>query len=93
MDIKNLKLAEQKMKSISNADLSWYDSKTPEVNFEENYSNDTIDFKIGDTIAHVVFGAGVIVGIKENLLDIAFKAPYGVKTLVKNHKAIKRMKN
>jgi hypothetical protein len=27
------------------------------------------------------------------MLEIAFKAPFGVKSLIKNHKSIKRLKN
>jgi DNA helicase-2/ATP-dependent DNA helicase PcrA len=80
------------MVSISDADLKWHDSKQ-RVDYEDNYTNEDINFSIGDVVAHTVFGSGVVVGIKGNFLDIAFKAPYGVKTLLKNHKSIKRMKH
>jgi DNA helicase-2/ATP-dependent DNA helicase PcrA len=63
------------------------------VNYQDNYANTNVEFNIGDAIAHTAFGSGVIVGVKGNFLDIVFKAPYGMKTLVKNHKAIKRLKH
>jgi DNA helicase-2/ATP-dependent DNA helicase PcrA len=40
-----------------------------------------------------VFGSGVVIGINGEMLDVAFKAPFGIKSLIKNHKAIKRLKN
>jgi DNA helicase-2/ATP-dependent DNA helicase PcrA len=80
------------MISISNADLSWYDSKEIET-FEDNYNEKTVEFKVGDVIAHTVFGSGVVISINGEMLDVAFKAPHGVKSLIKNHKAIKRLKN
>jgi DNA helicase-2/ATP-dependent DNA helicase PcrA len=42
---------------------------------------------------HTSFGSGVIIGINNDMLDVAFKAPYGVKTIIKNHKMIKRLKS
>jgi DNA helicase-2/ATP-dependent DNA helicase PcrA len=80
------------MISISKADLQWYDSEKPFV-VEEQYSDTNIKFKIGDVIVHTLFGSGVIVGINGDMLDVAFKAPWGVKSLIKNHKSIKRLKN
>jgi DNA helicase-2/ATP-dependent DNA helicase PcrA len=80
------------MVAINETDLEWYDSKH-DTDYEENYTVTSIEFNIGDAIVHTIFGSGVVVGIKGNFLDIAFKSPYGVKTLVKNHKSIKRLKH
>jgi DNA helicase-2/ATP-dependent DNA helicase PcrA len=80
------------MVAINDTDLEWYDSKQ-NADYEDNYTNVSVEFNIGDAIVHTAFGSGVIVGIKGNFLDIAFKSPYGVKTLVKNHKSIKRLKH
>jgi DNA helicase-2/ATP-dependent DNA helicase PcrA len=80
------------MVAISKADLNWYDSRS-HINPEDNYTKDQVNFKVGDVIVHTVFGTGVIIGISGDMLDVAFKAPFGVKSLMSNHKAIKRMKN
>jgi DNA helicase-2/ATP-dependent DNA helicase PcrA len=80
------------MVSISKADLDWYDSNTI-ADFQNNYNTEIINFKIGDVIVHTIFGSGVIIGINGDMLDIAFKSPFGIKSLIKNHKSIKRLKH
>lgn len=80
-------------KSISNIDLSWYDSKKIS-NFSDNYNKEPVNFQIGDTIVHTIFGSGLIIGINNgDMLEILFKAPYGRKILMKTHKALKRMRH
>lgn len=88
----NLEKIKQEYKSISNADLSWYNSKKTN-NYEENYEIKDITFNIGDVVSHTLFGSGVVIDIQGDILTIAFKAPYGVKSIIKNHKSIKRIKN
>jgi DNA helicase-2/ATP-dependent DNA helicase PcrA len=80
------------MVSISKADLNWYDSRSF-FNPQDNYDTTNITFKVGDVVVHTVFGSGLIIGINGDMIDVAFKAPYGIKSLIKNHKSIKRMKN
>lgn len=45
---------------------------------------------IGDKIRHDVFGFGVVVMIDGDKATIAFPSPIGIKTLMKNHPAIKK---
>ncbi len=59
--------------------------------FKDNYISDR-KFVIGDHISHIRFGNGVITNIRNDVVDIVFKEPHGVKTLVKNHKSIERLK-
>jgi DNA helicase-2/ATP-dependent DNA helicase PcrA len=80
------------MIAISKADLDWYDSKTYS-HPQENYNSENIDFKVGDIIVHIAFGSGQVIGINNDILEVVFKAPFGIKSLVKNHKGIKRLKN
>ena len=80
------------LSSNSNADLSWFDSQKPQ-RFDNQYNNFSIDFKIGDTIVHTVFGMGQIVEVDGDYIVVVFKKPYGKKTLNAHHKAIKRVKN
>ena len=80
------------LSSNSNADLSWFDSQKPQ-RFDNQYNNFSIDFKVGDTIVHTVFGMGQIVEVDGDYIVVVFKKPYGKKTLNARHKAIKRVKN
>lgn len=84
---------EFKHQTISNVDLSWYDSKKP-ISYSDNYNTEPVNFQIGDTVVHTTFGSGLIIGFKnDDMLEILFKAPYGRKILIKTHKALKRIKH
>ncbi len=67
------------------------------ISLEEKTSNisenvDTsIEYKIGEHIYIDSFGEGVIVGIKDKVLTVAFKHPYGIKMLMKGHKKIRKV--
>lgn len=87
----NLEEIKQEYKSISNADLGWYNSKVSS-NYEDNYEENEVIFNVGDVISHTLFGSGVVIDVKGDILTIAFKSPYGIKSIIKNHKSIKRMK-
>lgn len=88
----NLKVTNSEFTSISHADLSWYDSKK-DYDYSKNYSNKHVNFQIGDNVIHTIFGMGIITEVNGDELTIAFKAPYGVKTISSNHTSIKRIKN
>ena len=51
----------------------------------------TIEYKIGEHIYFDNFGEGVIVGIEDKVLTVAFKHPHGIKTLIKGHKKIRKV--
>ena len=88
---KNLEIYNPKTKAISNLDLGWYNSK--KHNFHDNYEQKNVTFNIGDVVVHTTFGSGTVVGIKGDLIDILFKAPYGLRTIFKHHKNLKRIVN
>ena len=50
-----------------------------------------VEYSIGEHIYFDSYGEGVIVGIKDKVLTVAFKHPYGVKMLIKGHKKIKKV--
>lgn len=54
-------------------------------NYKENELNK------GDKVNHAKFGDGVVISVVNDNCMIAFAAPYGVKTLLKNHKAINKI--
>ena len=55
------------------------------------YKDEEVDYQVGDFVYHEIFGQGKIVDISDNLMSIAFKHPYGVKKLMKNHKSISKI--
>ncbi len=82
-------------KIIKNFDLKddWFDSLQPKekIKVEEQYNESTgNDYSIGDIVAHITFGQGVIVDIDNDILSIDFKKPIGNKKIIYNHKSIKR---
>ena len=62
------------------------------VNVEEKfYKDEEVDYNVGDYVYHEVFGQGKVVEISGSLISIAFKHPYGIKKLMKNHKSITKI--
>ena len=65
---------------------------SPKVNVEEKfYKDEEVDYNIGDYVYHEIFGQGKVVDIQGSLISIAFKHPYGIKKLMKNHKSITKI--
>lgn len=48
------------------------------------------NWKSGDKVEHESFGEGVVVGIKGDVVSIAFSAPHGIKKLMGAHPALKK---
>ncbi|MGL4948527.1 MAG: ATP-dependent helicase [Mycoplasma sp.] len=81
-------------KKISNTQDSWYDSSAKKINISENYNtNNDVAFKIGDQLVHTVFGSGYVLSVKGTELSVLFKPPYNKKTVISNHKSVKRLLN
>ena len=55
------------------------------------YKDEEVDYNVGDYVYHEVFGQGKVVEISGSLISIAFKHPYGIKKLMKNHKSITKI--
>ena len=56
-------------------------------------NNQVSDWASGDFVIHDTFGKGVVVKVNDRTLDIAFELPAGLKTLMSNHKALKKLTN
>lgn len=61
------------------------------ISKEDMYTKESTDYEIGDYVFHDVFGAGRVVEVQKSLLGVAFKMPYGIKKVMKNHKSIKKV--
>ena len=71
-----------------------FEDKTEEVkiNLEDKfYKDNEVYYNVGDFVYHDVFGQGKVVEISGSLMSIAFKHPYGIKKLMKNHKSITKI--
>ena len=49
------------------------------------------DYKVGEVVVHTIYGKGVIVGVDDKFLSVAFNKNYGIKKLMKNHSSIKKV--
>lgn len=70
--------------TTNNGQLATFTRKT-------NESKEIIRWHKGDMCLHTKFGEGVVVKIQGKVMEIAFKLPYGVKKLMKNHPALSKM--
>lgn len=95
-EIKDYKMAYRTTRAISDKDLGWYDSKVetqpfaPEIDLTKIYTNKE-KFKVGDVIVHTTFGSGIVTKVDGTMIDVIFKKPFGKKTIVATHNAIKRV--
>ena len=67
------------------------EEKVEKVNIEDKFYKDCVEYQIGDFVYHEVFGQGKVLGISGSLIEIAFKHPYGIKKLMKNHKSLSKV--
>jgi len=58
---------------------------------KEDYINENEEYTLGEKVEHNVYGVGVIVGIKDKTIDVAFSHQYGIKTFIKGHKVIRKV--
>ncbi len=74
-------------------DKKFEDKEVPEkISIEDKfYKDEEVDYNVGDFVYHEIFGQGKVVEISGSLMSIAFKHPYGIKKLMKNHKSITKV--
>ena len=53
--------------------------------------SEDVDYNVGDYVYHQTFGAGKVVEVTDTLVSVAFKHPYGIKKLMKNHKKLSKV--
>ena len=88
-------LSEKSFEFFSNIDYN--NVSEVKENPKDNYEEKEMNYAVGDFVYHENFGAGTVIEIIPNkdptktLLKIAFKLPYGVKTLLYNHKNLRKV--
>ena len=83
------KVSNKESRFIKEIDSKYFNIKTSNV--KVNNVDDSIEYKVGEHIYFDTYGEGVIVGIKDKILTVAFKHPYGIKMLIKGHKKIRKV--
>jgi len=63
----------------------------PVKKLEKMTYDDDISFNLGDKVMHDKYGKGIVVGIEDKLISVAFSKEYGIRKLLKNHKSIKKI--
>ena len=49
------------------------------------------DYKPNDYVYHDNFGTGKVISVEKSIVKVAFKMPFGIKTLMKNHPSLHRI--
>ena len=65
--------------------------KEEKIDIEEKFYKDDVDYKKDDYVYHEIFGQGKVINVSGSLVTIAFKHPYGIKKLMKNHKSLSKV--
>ena len=63
----------------------------PVKKIEKMTYDDDVSFNLGDKVMHDKYGKGIVVGIEDKLISVAFSKEFGIKKLLKNHKSIKKI--
>ena len=63
----------------------------PVKKIEKMTYDDDVSFNLGDKVMHDKYGKGIVVGIEDKLISVAFSKEYGIRKLLKNHKSIKKI--
>lgn len=61
------------------------------INKEEKFYQNDMTYQVGDYVYHDTFGTGRVVEVTNTLVSVAFKLPYGIKKLMKNHKSLRKV--
>ena len=65
--------------------------KKTKINTGEMFRDEDVDYQVGDYVYHETFGAGKVVEVTNTLVSVAFKHPYGIRKLMKNHKKLSKV--
>ena len=78
--------------------MDYNGNKEVKVKIEDKYEVKEMDYQVGNNVYHENFGMGTVVEVipnkkdpKRTLLRIAFKLPYGIKTLIYSHKSLRKV--
>ena len=82
------------LNDINENDLENLSVKTENNSFVSSFESSidtSITYNFGEKVLHDEYGEGVIVGIDEKLISVAFPHPIGIKKFIKGHKCIRKV--
>lgn len=62
------------------------------INKELLYDSENEEYKSGEVVNHLSFGRGVVIGVDERFVTVAFDKRFGIKKFLKNYKGLKKGK-
>lgn len=65
--------------------------KEGSIETKEQFIDENAEYNLGDRIEFDPYGIGIITGIKDRILTVAFNHPHGIKMLIKGHKKIRKV--
>jgi DNA helicase II / ATP-dependent DNA helicase PcrA len=68
-------------------------TQNPKINPKTQYIDEVPDFVENEQILHTVFGEGIILKVYGEFIEVAFKPPHNIKTLMAKHKSISKKMN
>ncbi len=87
-----------KILNENSQEMVYNKDKDPKVKLSDAYIEKEMNYQVGDFVYHENFGAGKVVEVipnekdpKRTLLKIAFKLPFGIKTLIYSHKSLRKV--
>ena len=76
---------------VVNNDENSFIKKTNEPKKTLLLSDDSIDYQTNEYVYHDIFGTGKVISVDKSIIKVAFKMPYGIKTLMKNHPSLHKI--
>lgn len=66
---------------------------TKKVEVKKVLTDDNSDslYNVNDYVYHNVFGTGKVISVEKSVVKVAFKMPYGIKILMKNHPSLHKI--
>ncbi len=80
-------------KDLIETNVKEEDMPVKKIDKEDIYREEDVDYEVGDYVYHETFGAGRVTEVTNTLVTVAFRLPYGVKKLMKNHKKLSKVTN
>ena len=77
--------------NLIHSNISEENKTIPKIDTEEMFRKEDVDYQVGDYVYHESFGTGRVVEVTSTLVSVAFKHPYGIKKLMKNHKKLSKV--
>ncbi len=61
------------------------------IDKKDMYSDQNVEFKNGDIVRHNIYGQGVVIGVDDKFVSVAFARNFGIRKLMKNYKGIQKL--